>query len=128
MKGYEIKRENEEPGYLFNRWGVVSAIAHAIYYTVNPQSEMCVPNCAYERAEKEFDDWFTNTRAKKAIETLGVNELVDKCNLKEDEILELRKINIRAKEILKLIAESETYFDILEAKNKAIDFLKEVSE
>ena len=58
-------------------------------------------------------------------ERLGVNELVDKCNLKEDEIFELRKINIRAKEILKLIAESETYFDILEAKNKAIDFLKE---
>lgn len=31
-----------------------------------------------------------------------------------------------AKEILKLIAESETYFDILEAKNKAIDFLKDI--
>lgn len=69
MKGFEIKRENEKPIYLFNRFDVVSAIAHAIYYTANPESEMCIPNCAYERAEKEFDDWFNDTRIKKAIET-----------------------------------------------------------
>ena len=60
-------------------------------------------------------------------ERLGVNELVNKCNIKEDEIFELRKINIQAKEILKAVAESETYFDILEAKNKSIDFLKKVN-
>ena len=71
MKGFEIKRENEKPMYLFNRWDVVSAIAHAIYYTANPESEMCIPNCAYERAEKEFDDWFNDTRTKKALETLS---------------------------------------------------------
>ena len=53
MKGFEIKRENEKPIYLFNRFDVVSAIAHAIYYTANPESEMCIPNCAYERAEVE---------------------------------------------------------------------------
>jgi hypothetical protein len=71
MKGFEIKRENEKPIYLFNRFDVVSAIAHALYYTANPQSEMCIPNCAYERAEKEFDDWFNDTRAKKVIETFN---------------------------------------------------------
>ena len=60
-------------------------------------------------------------------ERLGVNELVNKCNIKEDEILELRKINMQAKEIIKVVAESETYFDILEAKNKAIDFLKRMN-
>ena len=38
MKGFEIKRENEKPIYLFNRFDVVSAIAHAIYYTANPES------------------------------------------------------------------------------------------
>ena len=61
------------------------------------------------------------------VERLGVNELVNKCNIKEDEIFELRKINMQAKEILKVVAESETYFDILEVKNKAIDFLKRVN-
>lgn len=74
MKGFEIKRENEKPMYLFSRFDVVSAIAHAIYHTANPQSEMCVPNCAYERAEKEFDDWFNDTRVKKAIKTLNKEE------------------------------------------------------
>lgn len=66
VKGFEIRRENEEPFYLFNRQDVVSAIAHALYYAANPESDMCVPNCAYERAEKEFDDWLSGTRAKKA--------------------------------------------------------------
>lgn len=61
--GKEIKRENEKSIYLFNRFDVVSAIAHAIYYTANPESEMCIPNCAYERTEKEFDDWFNDTRS-----------------------------------------------------------------
>lgn len=74
-KGFEINRENKNPIYLpiylFNRFDVVSAIAHAIYYTANPESEMCIPNCAYERAEKEFDDWFNDTRTKKALETLS---------------------------------------------------------
>lgn len=72
MKGFELKRENEKPIYLFNRYDVVSAIAHALYYTANPKSEMCIPKCAYERAEKEFDDCFNDTMTKKALETLGV--------------------------------------------------------
>ena len=66
MKGFEIKRENEKPIYLFNRLDVVSAIAHSLYYTANPDSEMCIPNCAYEKAEKLFDEWFNDTRAKKS--------------------------------------------------------------
>ncbi len=36
---------------------VVDAIAYAIYYTANPDSEMCVPNCAYIQAEKMFKKW-----------------------------------------------------------------------
>ena len=36
---------------------LVDAIAYAIYYTANPDSEMCVPNCAYIQAEKMFEKW-----------------------------------------------------------------------
>ena len=36
---------------------VVDVIAYAIYYTANPDSEMCVPNCAYIQAEKMFEKW-----------------------------------------------------------------------
>ena len=74
MKGFEIKRENEKPMYLFNRFDVVEAIAHSLYYTVNPDSEMCIPNCAYERAERMFDEWVNETREKKAVELLTKEE------------------------------------------------------
>lgn len=70
MKGFEIKRENEKPIYLFNRFDVVSAIAHSLYYTANPDSEMCIPNCAFELAERMFDEWVNETREKKALELL----------------------------------------------------------
>ena len=36
---------------------VVDAMAYAIYYTANPDSKMCVPNCAYIQAEKMFEKW-----------------------------------------------------------------------
>ena len=36
---------------------MIDAIAYAIYYTSNPYSEMCVPNCAYIQAEKMFKKW-----------------------------------------------------------------------
>ena len=36
---------------------LVDAIAYAIYYTANPDSKMCVPNCAYIHAEKMFEKW-----------------------------------------------------------------------
>lgn len=36
---------------------LVDAIAYAIYYTANPDSKMCVPNCAYIQAEKMFEKW-----------------------------------------------------------------------
>ena len=36
---------------------LVDAIAYAIYYTANPDSKMCVPNCAYIQAEKMFKKW-----------------------------------------------------------------------
>ena len=47
------KKELEEMSkYLFPKNKVVSAIAHALYYTANPDSEMCIPNCAFIQAEK----------------------------------------------------------------------------
>lgn len=55
---------NEKPMYLYRPWDVKDAIAYAIYYTANPDSEMCIPNCAYERAEKIFDEWVNDTRVK----------------------------------------------------------------
>lgn len=33
---------------------MIDMIAYAIYYTANPDSKMCVPNCAYFQAEKMF--------------------------------------------------------------------------
>ena len=66
MKGVKIEIENEKPMYLFRKFDVISAIAHALYYSANPDSEMCIPNCAYERAEKMFDEWINDVRVKKA--------------------------------------------------------------
>ena len=66
MKGIKIEIENEKPMYLYRPWDVKDAIAHALYYTANPDSEMCIPNCAYELAEKMFDEWVNETREKKA--------------------------------------------------------------
>ena len=45
-------------------------MAYAIYYTANPDSKMCIPNIAYEKAEKKFDEWVNETREKKAVELL----------------------------------------------------------
>ncbi len=67
MKGIKIEIEEEkEPMYLYRPFDVVDAIAHALYYTANPDSEMCIPNCAYEKAEKMFKEWRDDIRAKKA--------------------------------------------------------------
>ncbi len=57
MKGIKIEVENEKPMYLYRQYDVIGAIAHALYYTANPDSEMCVPNCAYIQAEKMFEKW-----------------------------------------------------------------------
>lgn len=66
MKGIKIEIENVEPMQFFRPCDVVEAIAHAIYYTANPKTEMCIPNCAYFQAEKIYDEWFNDTRLKKA--------------------------------------------------------------
>lgn len=42
---------------LFDPLEVKDAIAYALYYSVNPNSNMCVPNCSYELAEKMFKKW-----------------------------------------------------------------------
>lgn len=39
------------------KYELVDAIAYAIYYTANPDTKMCVPNCAYIQAEKMFEKW-----------------------------------------------------------------------
>ena len=70
MKGFKIERENEQPTYLFNKHDMIEALAHALYYSANPDSEMCIPNCAYEKAEKMFAEWRDGTREKKVEETL----------------------------------------------------------
>ena len=57
MKGIKIEVENEKPMYLYRPYDMIDAIAYAIYYTANPDSKMCVPNCAYEKAEKMFEKW-----------------------------------------------------------------------
>ncbi len=74
MKGIKIEVEYEKPIFLYRPCDVKCAIAHAIYYTANPDSEMCIPNCAYERAEKMFDEWVNETRGKKAVELLTKEE------------------------------------------------------
>ena len=55
MKGVKIEVEYEKPMYLYRPHDIVDAIAYAIYYIANPDSEMCVPNCAYIQAEKMFE-------------------------------------------------------------------------
>ncbi len=71
MKGIKIEiEEKDKPMYLYRSFDVVDAIAYAIYYTANPDSEMCVPNCAFEKAEKMFAEWRDDTRLKKAVATI----------------------------------------------------------
>ena len=41
----------------FNKNDMVDAMAYCLYYSVNPNSEMCVPNCAYLQADKMFKKW-----------------------------------------------------------------------
>ena len=75
-KGVRIEIENEKHLclYLYRQNDVVDAITHALYYTANPNSDMCIPNCAYENAEKVFDEWVNDKRFKKAVETLNKEE------------------------------------------------------
>ena len=70
MKGIKIEVEYEKPIYLYRPFDVKGAIAYALYYSANPDSEMCIPNIAYEKAEKKFDEWVNETRVKKAVELL----------------------------------------------------------
>ena len=67
MKGIKIEVENEQTMYLYRPHDVISAIAHALYYSANADSEMCIPNCAYEKAEKMFAEWRDETREKKIV-------------------------------------------------------------
>lgn len=51
------KKENKKPNFLYLKYDMIYAMAYAIYYTANSDSEMCVPNCAFEKAEKMFEKW-----------------------------------------------------------------------
>ena len=57
MKGIKIEVDYENPLFLYREYDVIDAIAHALYYTANPDSKMCVPNCVYIKAEKMFKEW-----------------------------------------------------------------------
>lgn len=81
MKGFEIRRENEKVVFLFNKYDVVDAMAHAIYYSVNPESEMSIPNCVYLCAEKEFNDWFNDKRESSSRHDELRNELNNKISM-----------------------------------------------
>ena len=70
MKGIKIEIEKEQPMYLYRPHDMVDAIAYAIYYTANPDSKMCVPNCAYEKAEKMFEEWREEMREKRSIKSI----------------------------------------------------------
>lgn len=57
MKGIKIEVDYEKPLFLYRECDVIDAIAHALYYTANPDTKMCIPNCVYEKAEKIFKEW-----------------------------------------------------------------------
>lgn len=63
MKGIKLETdETIEPTYLYRQNEVIEAIAHALYYTANPDTDMCIPNCAFANAEKMFVEWRDGTR------------------------------------------------------------------
>lgn len=76
MKGIKIEISNYPPMYWFRPCDVIDAIAHTIYYTANPESKMCIPNCAYEKAEKVFKEWSEELRDKEV-------EVTNKKNCKD---------------------------------------------
>ena len=51
----EVSKQLSE--ILFDSLEVKDAIAFALYYSINPKSNMCIPNCSYEAAEKMFNKW-----------------------------------------------------------------------
>lgn len=54
----EIKQLNgPESILLYDKNDLVDAIAYALYYSVNPDSKMCIPNCAYFKAETMLKKW-----------------------------------------------------------------------
>ncbi len=81
MKGIKIEMEElGQPLYIYREHDVVGAIAHALYYTANPDTEMCIPNCAFIQAEKMFKEWKDSSREKRAVEILTQQKhLCDTC-------------------------------------------------
>ena len=54
----EIKQINSpESILLYDKNDLVEAIAYALYYTANPDSKMCIPNCVYFKAETMLKKW-----------------------------------------------------------------------
>ena len=65
MKGIKIEVEHERPIFLYRPIDVIDAIAYAIYFAANKNTEMCVPNYAYEKADSIFRKWKDEVREKK---------------------------------------------------------------
>ena len=129
----EVSKQLSE--ILFDSLEVKDAIAYALYYGVNPDSKMCIPNCAYERAEKLFKEWRDSYREKsnegqsirvKNLESLN-NKLEEtnynlNCNL--NTITDLLE---KAKEIIKFLINPQLLDkpQYYEWRLKAEQFLKE---
>lgn len=84
MKGIKIEVEHEKPIFLYRPFDVIDAIAYAIYYTANPDTEMCIPNCAYEKADRMFKEWRDEVREKKRKEEKRREKKTKEKFLKED--------------------------------------------
>lgn len=41
-----------------NEKSLIAEVAEKVYYHVNPDTKMCVPNGAYIMTEKWHDEWF----------------------------------------------------------------------
>ena len=61
----EVSKQLSE--ILFDSLEVKDAIAYALYYSANPESKMCIPNCAYENAEKLFKKWRDSYKEKSEV-------------------------------------------------------------
>lgn len=55
--GYLLIEKEAINKYLFTVNKMVDFAGYVLYYAINPDSKMCVPNAAYIKAKKMFEDW-----------------------------------------------------------------------
>ena len=78
--------------------------------------------CDFPKLKQDLEKENAELTEQHEVSARNMSSFIESLSKSENEA---KKQLTKAKEILKEIAESETYFDILEAKNKVIDFLKE---